>query len=221
MEPVTLKPSVGTLVLESEPAGAAVLIDGDARGEAPATIEGVCAGTHVVEFRSSAGRSVERMALEPGASLTIRGRVRPAFALLSGDAGTGPTRGWPERALAPPIRSCSTRPGRHPEGGSLAKRREADWFGVGALDFKPPTDLRDRLRRLADSLGRRAWRGCSPCGPAFRGPPRDAGAGSTEPDEMTLVLDQPDSVKPALDRLRTPIVLTRGRSGPRSSTSST
>ena len=32
VEPVTLKPSVGSLVLDSEPAGATVLIDGDARG---------------------------------------------------------------------------------------------------------------------------------------------------------------------------------------------
>ena len=88
VEPVTLKPSVGSLVLDSEPAGAAVLIDGDARGEAPATIDSVCAGTHVVEFRSSVGRSVERISLEPGASLTVRGRVRPAFALLTADVGT-------------------------------------------------------------------------------------------------------------------------------------
>ena len=37
--------------------------------------------------------------------------------------------------------------------------------------------------------------------------------GSTEPDEISLVLDQPDSVKQALDRLQTPLVLTRGSLG--------
>ena len=133
VEPVALKPSVGTLVLESEPAGAAVLIDGDARGEAPATIDGVCAGTHVIEFRSSAGRSVERVALEPGASLTIRGRVRPAFALLSGDAGTGADpRLVVERAFgAADSVVLYAPPGRRPERGAHAKRRHGRLVRAG------------------------------------------------------------------------------------------
>jgi hypothetical protein len=37
--------------------------------------------------------------------------------------------------------------------------------------------------------------------------------GSTEPDEIRLVLDQPESVKQALERLQAPIVLTRGSLG--------
>ena len=110
MEPVTLKPSVGALVLESEPAGATVLIDGDARGEAPATIDGVCAGTHVIEFRSSVGRSVERVSLEPGASLTIKGRVRPASRCSATIPAGRPTRASPSSApSARPTPSCSTR----------------------------------------------------------------------------------------------------------------
>ena len=90
----------------------------------------------------------------------------------------------------------------------------ADWFGLGALDFEPPTDLRDRLRRLADGLGAQglAW-----VQPARPGSPEVRIAmlapGSTEPDEFTVILDQPDSVKQALDRLQTPLVLTRGSLG--------
>ena len=216
MEPVALKPSVGSLVLDSEPAGASVLIDGDARGEAPATIDGVCAGTHVIEFRSSVGRAVERIALEPGASLTVRGRVRPAFALLSADAGTATDpRLAVERAFgaaetvvlyAPPaevLKEFVTQSGA-----------TADWFGLGASETTPPADLRERLRRLADGLGAQ--------GLAWVHPVRPGGSevrialltpGSTEPDEISLVLDQPDSVKQALDRLQTPLVLTRGSLG--------
>ena len=179
VEPVTLKPSVGSLVLESEPAGAAVLIDGDARGEAPATIDGVCAGTHVVEFRSSVGRSVERISLEPGASLTVRGRVRPAFALLTADAGAAADpaprrrarlqRGRDRRALCA---AC-----RRAEGSGRAKRRDGRVVRRRRPDAKPPTDLRDRAaaagrgaRRAGAGVGaaRAAWR--------HRGPTRAADA---------------------------------------------
>src|SRR5690606_22050412 len=61
VDPVVLKRSVGDLALDSEPAGATVLIDGEPRGTAPLTVEGVCAGTHLVEFRTPVGRSVERV----------------------------------------------------------------------------------------------------------------------------------------------------------------
>jgi predicted transcriptional regulator len=90
----------------------------------------------------------------------------------------------------------------------------ADWFGLGATDAKPPADLRDRLRRLADALGAQGLGWVQP-GPAGSGEVRLAllTPGSTDPDEMTLALDQPDSLKQALERLQTPLVLTRGSLG--------
>ena len=216
MEPVTLKPSVGALVLESEPAGATVLIDGDARGEAPATIDGVCAGTHVIEFRSSVGRSVERVSLEPGASLTIKGRVRPGFALLSDDpGGAADPRVAVERAFVAADTIVLYAPAADVLKEVIAQSgATADWFGVGAVDAKPPIDLRERLRRLAEGLGAQglAWvqlvrPGGNEVRLALLTP------GSTEPDEITVTLDSPDSVKQALDRLQTPLVLTRGVAG--------
>ena len=216
VEPVTLKPSVGSLVLDSEPAGAAVLIDGDARGEAPATIDGVCAGTHVVEFRSSVGRSLERISLEPGASLTIRGRVRPAFALLTADAGTAAD---PRLAVERAFSAAETVVLYAPPADVLKEvvaqsGATAEWFGVGAPDANPPTDLRDRVRRLAEGLGAQGLAWVQPVRPgatevrlALLTP------GSTDPDEITVILDQPESVKQALDRLQTPLVLTRGSLG--------
>ncbi len=156
VEPVTLKPSVGSLVLDSEPAGAAVLIDGDARGEAPATIDGVCAGTHVIEFRSSVGRSVERISLEPGASLTIRGRVRPAFALLTADAGAAAD---PRLAVERAFSAAETVVLYAPPADVLKEvvaqsGATADWFGVGALD----ANAADRSARSRAATGRGAGR---------------------------------------------------------------
>ena len=216
VEPVTLKPSVGALVLESEPAGATVLIDGDTRGEAPATIDGVCAGTHVIEFRSSVGRSVERVSLEPGASLTIKGRVRPGFALLSDDpGGAADPRVAVERAFVAADTVVLYAPAADVLKEVIAQSgATAEWFGVGAPDAKPPTDLRERLRRLADGLGAQglAWvqlvrPGGNEVRLALLTP------GSTEPDEITVTLDSAESVKQALDRLQTPLVLTRGSLG--------
>ena len=121
-----------TLALDSEPAGATVLIDGETRGQSPVTLEGICAGTHVVEFRSSVGRAVERVSLDPDASLTVRGRVRPAFALLGADFGDADPRLAVEKTFqavesvvlyAPPadiVKEQVTQTGASP-----------DWFGLG------------------------------------------------------------------------------------------
>ncbi len=215
-EPVAMKPSVGALVLDSEPAGASVLIDGETRGTAPSTLEGVCAGTHVVEFRTNVGRAVERIALEPGASLTVRGRVRPAFALLSSDAGgAADSRPAVERALAQAEMVVLYAPPPDILKEMLAQSgANADWFGVGASDATAPADLRDRLRRLADALGAQGLAWVQPARPgASEVRIGLLTPGSTEPDELTLVLDQPESVKQVVDRLRTPILLTRGSLG--------
>jgi hypothetical protein len=214
VEPVALKPSVGSLVLDSEPTGAAVLIDGDARGQAPVTIDGVCSGTHVVEFRSSVGRAVERVALDSGASLTVRGRVRPAFALLSSEvASETDPRLAVERALAPadPVLLYAP-PADVVKDVVATSGATATWFGLAEGD--PPADLRDRARRLADALGAQGLAWVQPVAPGSR-EVRVAllTPGSTEPDELRIVLDQPESVKLALERLHAPITLMRGSLG--------
>jgi hypothetical protein len=169
-----------------------------------------------VEFRSSVGRAVERVSLDPNASLTVRGRVRPAFALLGADPGEGADpRLTVEKTFqavdsvvlyAPPadvVKEQVSQTGASP-----------DWFGLGAPQPNLPADLRDRLRRLADGLGAQglAW-----VQPARPGSPEVRIAmlapGSTEPDEFTVVTDQPASVKQALERLQAPVVLTRSSLG--------
>ena len=215
VEPIALKPSVGTLALDSEPSGATVLIDGETRGQSPVTLEGICAGTHVVEFRSSVGRAVERVSLDPNASLTVRGRVRPAFALLGADLGEADPRLAVEKTFqavesvvlyAPPadiVKEQVTQTGASP-----------DWFGLGEPQPNLPPDLRDRLRRLADGLGAQGLAWVQPVRPGSK-EVRIAmlAPGSTEPDEFTVVTDQATSVKQALERLQPPLLLTRSSLG--------
>lgn len=215
VEPVALRPSVGSLVLDSEPAGATVLVNGDTRGTAPLTIDGVCAGTHIVEFRTSVGRSVERVSLEPGASLTIRGRVRPAFALLAAEGEGVDPRLAVERAFAPAETLLLYAPPADVARDAVVQSGASpEWFGLGAPGSEAPGDLRDRVRRLADSLGAQ--------GVAWVHPVRAGSTevrlallaqGSTEPDELTVAPDSAASVKQALDRLQTPLVLTRSALG--------
>ena len=149
--------AVGTLVLESEPAGATVLIDGEARGEAPATIDGVCAGTHVIEFRSSVGRSVERISLEPGSQPH---HPRPRAARLCAAHrrsrhGGRPAPGRRARLRRGRDRRALRAAGRRVEGSARAKRRDGRVVRRRRRSTPSrPTDLRDRLRRLAEGLGR-------------------------------------------------------------------
>jgi hypothetical protein len=215
VDPVPMKPSVGILALDSEPTGATVFVDGVQKGTAPSTIESICAGTHLVEFSSPVGRAVERVALETGATLNVRGRVRPAFALLGADSGTAAdARIAVERAFAGTEDVLLFAPSPDIVKAALAREPTmADWFGL-TDGVAPPADARDRFKRLALALDTQgvAWvqvtrPGSQEIRLALAAP------GSAEPDPVTVVLDQPDSVKQAIDRLRTPLTLTRGSLG--------
>ena len=59
VDPIVLKPSVGTVVVESAPAGASVFLDGEPRGTAPVTLDDVCEGARLVELRFFAGLSLD------------------------------------------------------------------------------------------------------------------------------------------------------------------
>ena len=212
VDPVVLKRSVGDLALDSEPAGATVLIDGEPRGTAPLTVEGVCAGTHLVEFRTPVGRSVERVALDAGARLSIRGRVRPAFALVpAGAEGNDQVRIAVERALAPSDTVLLYAPPADVAADVTQGVQVDEWFAPGAT---PPADVRERVRALAEALGAQGLAWVRPARPDGRELRLGLIApGSTEPDEFLLAPDQPDTVKQVLERLRTPMSFTRGSLG--------
>lgn len=83
LEPVVMEPAVASLRVESDDRDATVFLDGEPRGTAPFVLPNLCEGSHVVELRSPAGRYLERVTAIAGRDLTIKGRVRPAFALLA------------------------------------------------------------------------------------------------------------------------------------------
>ena len=212
LDPVKLKPAVGTLTIDSEPAGATVLLDGEDKGTAPVSLSSVCAGSHTVEFRSVAGRDVQRVSLDAGGQVSVAGRMRAAFAILATPppAGASDVRLVVERAFAPSRNLLLYAPA--PDAVRATVEKEAvndEWFGLlPAQTTLPPGDRRSRLQRLADAFDAQgiAWvRPTTPGGNevvvALEVP------GGTTPDDLTVVLDQPDSVRQAVSRLDLPMVL--------------
>jgi PEGA domain/PDZ domain len=218
LDPVVLKPAVGSVSIDSEPTGATVWFDGESKGTAPLTLPSVCAGEHMVEFRGAAGRAVERLTLEAGASLAVRGRVRPAFALLPAPpAGqTTDPRLMVEKAFsaaqsvllyAPPADQSRTAVEHDPVND--------EWFGLapGQTDL-PPGDRRARLQHLVDAFESQGIAWVKPTAPgssevqlAIEVP------GAARPDVLTVELDQASSLSQVMNRLDAPLVLSSASLG--------
>ena len=104
-----LKKAVATLAIESNPAGARVFVDGEARGTAPVSLADICEGSRLVELRGSQGRFVRRLTVKAGDRVPIQGMLKPGFALLPAGAGV-PTSGVSDvRALIEKALAASQR----------------------------------------------------------------------------------------------------------------
>ncbi len=90
-----------------------------------------------------------------------------------------------------------------------------EWFGVAdAQTTHSPVNRRERLVRLAEAFDAQGVAWVRPSRPgASEVQIALAAPGGAEPDVLTVVLDQPESVKQALDRLKAPLVLFRGSAG--------
>jgi hypothetical protein len=82
-------PSVGSLMVQSEPAGAKVSIDGVDRGPAPATVAGLAPGEHEVVLQADGGAPVkQKVVIQAGVTSSILTPVATA------SAAAGPVSGW-------------------------------------------------------------------------------------------------------------------------------
>lgn len=218
VEPVKLEPAIGTLVAESEPAGVTVSLDSEARGTSPLTLEGVCAGPHVVEFKGPSGRAVQRVTIATGQKAEVHGRVRPAFALIAGPSATAKPadpRLAVERALADAEQLLLYAPPSDVVEDVLAREPVSDeWFGLtDTAASAPPANRRERLVRLAEAFDAQGVAWVRPAAAPNEMQIALAAPGGADPDILTIQLNQPDSVKQALERLNAPLVLFRGSMG--------
>lgn len=80
-------PVTGQLAVQSDPAGAKVIVDGTERGVAPLTIPDLAPGDHKVELQSDSGSARHTVTVQAGSTASL---VVPIGAAAAG----GPVSGW-------------------------------------------------------------------------------------------------------------------------------
>jgi tetratricopeptide (TPR) repeat protein len=81
-DPVRLEDSVASLRLTSEPPGARIFLDGEAMGQTPRELEGVCSGRHRLEVKHASGKFVQDLVLARNEGLSLDCPIRPSLAFL-------------------------------------------------------------------------------------------------------------------------------------------
>jgi hypothetical protein len=78
-----LKPRPGTIVVQTTPAGATILVDGRAKGSSPITIQGLSSGSHTVQAVLPGYRAVmRRVDVLPSYKEKLEWQLQPALPLL-------------------------------------------------------------------------------------------------------------------------------------------
>jgi tetratricopeptide (TPR) repeat protein len=79
---VRLEDSVASLRLTSDPPGARIFLDGEAMGQTPKELEGVCSGKHRLEVKHASGKFVQDLVLARNEGLSLDCPIRPSLAFL-------------------------------------------------------------------------------------------------------------------------------------------
>ena len=170
MEPVRLEDSIASLKLTSEPPGARIYINGEARGVTPSQIDGICSGKVRVEVKHAAGKFIKDLVLAKDEALSLDCPIRPTLAFLGVEAETSAGDRYREEAaekifenlrLPAHVGQLHRGPGRGGEprpraGGGRPARRSSPgpgasptWSAGSATGWPPPS------RSRASS-----WRSC-------------------------------------------------------------
>ena len=86
VEPVRLEDSLASLRLVSDPPGAKIFLNGAARGETPAQVDGLCSGKVRVEVKHAAGKFIKDLVLAKDESVSLECPIRPTLAFLGTEA---------------------------------------------------------------------------------------------------------------------------------------
>ena len=86
LEPVRLEDSVGSLQLSSDPPGARIYINGEARGVTPSQVDGICSGDVRVEVKHAAGKFITELVLPKDEAISLDCPIRPTLAFLGVEA---------------------------------------------------------------------------------------------------------------------------------------
>lgn len=207
LDPVVLEPTVGVVTVASDVEGTAVYLDGRALGSAPQELKDICEGRHVLELRTPFGRDVRRLDVRRGASIDVRGQIRPAFAIMV--SGTGPQAAEAAQAVEDAFSNLSTLTVFVPDDGLMQRTWAAEQTSPAALAVdvqgQPAGADAARLTRTARSaLTRRLCRSFDEAQGILWVGSSDYGTqalvawwacGSATPDVFTVKLDEPNEVR--------------------------
>ena len=87
-EPVRMDDSLASLHLTSDPPGAKIFLNGEAKGVTPAELEGVCSGKVRVEVKHQAGKFIKDLVLAKDEAVSLDCPIRPTLAFLGVVADT-------------------------------------------------------------------------------------------------------------------------------------
>jgi tetratricopeptide (TPR) repeat protein len=87
-DPIRLEDSLASLKLSSDPPGARILLNGEAKGVTPAQIDGICSGKVRVEVKHAAGKFIKDLTLEKDESLSLDCPIRPTLAFIGVEAAS-------------------------------------------------------------------------------------------------------------------------------------
>jgi tetratricopeptide (TPR) repeat protein len=85
-DPVKMEDSLASLRLTSDPPGARILLNGEARGVTPAQIDGICSGKVRVEVKHAAGKFIKDLVLGKDEAISLDCPIRPTLAFLGVEA---------------------------------------------------------------------------------------------------------------------------------------
>jgi tetratricopeptide (TPR) repeat protein len=88
MDPVRMEDSLGSLRLTSDPPGARIYINGEAKGTTPAELDSVCSGKIRLEVKHQAGKFIQDLTLAKDEALSLDCPIRPSLAFLGVVAST-------------------------------------------------------------------------------------------------------------------------------------
>ena len=191
-----------------------MFVDGEARGNAPVTLDDVCEGQRLVELRGSQGRFVKRLLVKTGDRVPVQGVLKPGFALLPAGAGVANSgvadpRTYIEKVLAASQRVTLFVPdSRALEDAGKSELPPPEWLafdagrrpvaGAASLSAAARRELSAKLSRELDVQGVAAVTQPSASSPELVISLLAAGAG--EPDVVSLLPERVDSVNKAMAR---------------------
>jgi tetratricopeptide (TPR) repeat protein len=88
IDPIKLEDSLASLKLTSDPPGARILLNGEAKGVTPAQIDGICSGKVRVEVKHAAGKFIKDLVLEKDEAVSLDCPIRPTLAFLGVEAAS-------------------------------------------------------------------------------------------------------------------------------------